>query len=122
MGSWAVGGTNSSWALGDPTRGPGSAHSGSNAWATGLAVNYNNDEDSTLTSPVDIDLTAAAGEYLQLSWWQWLQTESGYDFASVEVSDDGGVVLDDGLQPDQRVGGLCLDAAGRHPRSELRGE
>jgi uncharacterized membrane protein len=88
-GGFATSGTNSSWAWGAPTSGPGAAHSGSNVWATNLAGDYNNDEDSYLESP-DIDLSGLAGQTILLSWWQWLSTESGYDFASVEVSKDGG--------------------------------
>jgi hypothetical protein len=88
-GGFTTSGTNSSWAWGAPTSGPGAAHSGSNVWATNLAGNYNNDEDSYLESP-DIDLSGLAGQTILLSWWQWLRTESRYDFASVEVSKDGG--------------------------------
>jgi hypothetical protein len=86
-GGYAVDGV-TSWDWGTPTRGPDGAHSGSNAWGTNLSGNYNNNEDGCLISP-DIDLSAGAGgaESLELSWWQWLQTESGYDFASVQVSD-----------------------------------
>jgi len=73
-----------------PTRGPGSAHSGVNAWVTNLTGNYNNNEDGSITSPV-IDLSAGANQILVLSWWQWLQTESGYDFASVEISSTAGI-------------------------------
>ncbi len=78
-----------SWAWGIPASGPNRAHSGSNAWATNLTGYYNNSEDGSLTSPV-IDLAAYAGQAPILSWWQWLQTEFTYDFASVEVSKDGG--------------------------------
>jgi len=78
-----------SWAWGTPTSGPGSAHSGLNAWGTNLSGNYNNAEDGYLVSP-PIDLSAYAGQGLYLSWWQWLQTEWCCDFASVEVSNDGG--------------------------------
>ena len=101
-GSYTVSGV-ASWQWGTPTRGPSAAHSGLNVWATNLSGNYRNNEDSYLTSP-EIDLLAkvsasaalhAVGgggggggtQQLMLSWWQWLQTESGYDFASVEVSD-----------------------------------
>lgn len=85
-GGYTVSGV-TSWEWGVPTRGPGSAHSGSNAWATDLNGNYNNNEDGYITSPL-MDLTGAAGDgLLLLSWWQWLQTESGYDFSGVEVSD-----------------------------------
>ena len=87
-GGYASGGTNSSWAWGSPTTGPGSAHSGTKAWATNLAGNYNNSEDSAVTSPA-IDLTAYGGQWLVVSWWQWLQTEGGNDQASLEVTADG---------------------------------
>jgi subtilisin family serine protease len=84
-----------SWEWGEPTRGPASAHSGLNAWATNLDGNYGDNEDGYITSPL-IDLSPARGlvtgggeptPMLRLSWWQWLQTESGHDFASIEVSD-----------------------------------
>ena len=78
-----------SWEWGAPASGPGVAHSGTNVWATNLDGNYGNDEDGYTLSP-DIDLSAYAGQTPILSWWQWLETESGFDFASVEVSNDGG--------------------------------
>jgi subtilisin family serine protease len=83
-------GTTSSWAWGVPARGPGNAHSGSKVWATNLSGNYNNDEYGYLVSPL-IDLSANSGQGIQLSWWQWLQTEPDSDYARVEVSNDGGV-------------------------------
>ncbi len=92
-GSFTVGGTNSSWAWGTPTRGPGFAHSGFNAWGTNLDENYNNNETSQITSPI-IDLSSYTGQMVKLAWWQWLQTELGYDFASVEISADGGTTWD----------------------------
>jgi N-acetylneuraminic acid mutarotase len=88
-GNFSVVGNNPSWEWGTPTRGPGAAHSGSNAWATRLGENYNNNETSQLISPI-IDLSSAAGQPLLLSWWQWLQTELNTDVASVDVSNDGG--------------------------------
>ena len=88
-GGFIAAGSNSSWEWGVPTRGPGSAYSGLNAWATSLGSSYNNDENSTLTSP-DIDLSGAVGDELLLTWWQWLQTETLYDAVSVDVSNDGG--------------------------------
>lgn len=80
-----------SWAWGTPSAAPGlgSAHSGAKLWATNLTGNYNNNEDGYTTSP-NIDLGTYAGQSLLLSWWQWLQTESCCDYASVEVSKDGG--------------------------------
>ena len=70
---YAGGGTNTSWAWGTPTTGPGGAHSGAGVWATNLAGNYNNGEDSAVTSPA-IDMGAYAGQWPVVSWWQWLQT------------------------------------------------
>jgi hypothetical protein len=87
-GGYAAGGTNSSWAWGTPTTGPGSAHSGSGAWATNLAGNYNNSEDSAVTSPA-IDLTTYGGQWLVVNWWQWLQTQGCCDHASLEVTKGG---------------------------------
>lgn len=90
---------NSSWAWGSPTSGPGGAHSGAGAWATGLAGEYGNGEDGALTSPV-LDLTAAGGSPVRLSWWQYLVTEYSYDTARVEVSKDGGSTWSLVLGPD----------------------
>ncbi|HUF37802.1 MAG TPA: S8 family serine peptidase [Anaerolineales bacterium] len=84
-GGFTISGT-TSWEWGTPTKGPGSAHSGASAWATDLDDDYGNNESGYLTSPA-IDLTGAAGNTIRVAWWQWLQTESGYDFASVEVFD-----------------------------------
>ena len=87
-GTYTASGT-TSWIWGTPTSGPGAAHSGTHVWATNLAGNYNNSENGYITSPI-IDLSANAGQSSTLSWWQWLKTESNYDYASVEVSKDGG--------------------------------
>jgi N-acetylneuraminic acid mutarotase len=88
-GGYTVDGYNASWEWGAPTSGPGAAHSGDNVWATNLSGDYNDYEYADLTSP-SIDLSAYAGQEFILSWWQWLQTEGGYDYARVEVSNDGG--------------------------------
>ncbi len=87
-GAYTVSGT-TSWAWGVPTSGPQSAHSGDKCWGANLNGEYNNDEDGYITSPA-MDLTQFAGQSFNLVWWQWLQSEGGYDFASVEVSKDGG--------------------------------
>ncbi len=79
----------STWAYGTPTSGPGAAHSGVNVWATNLEGAYINYEDGRLTSPL-LDLRPYAGSTIQLKWWEWLQTERGYDFGRVEVSADDG--------------------------------
>jgi carboxypeptidase family protein len=78
-----------SWAWGIPTSGPSAPHSGARVWATNLSGDYGDNENSSLTSPA-IDLSAYAGQTPVVSWWQWLETESGFDFASVEVSQDSG--------------------------------
>ncbi len=78
-----------SWGWGVPASGPAKARSGTKAWGTNLGGFYNNNENSYLTSPV-IDLSRSAGLPTTLSWWQWLESETDYDFASVEVSKDGG--------------------------------
>jgi hypothetical protein len=51
------------------------------------------DEDGYLTSPA-IALappTEDSGAAVILSWWQFLVTEAGHDFASVEVVRDAGI-------------------------------
>jgi uncharacterized repeat protein (TIGR01451 family) len=86
-GGFTVSGTNASWAWGVPTSGPMAAYSGINVWATRLNGDYNNYENSYLTSPI-IDLSAAAappGYPLTLVWAQFLNTEGGWDFASIEA-------------------------------------
>lgn len=88
-GSFTISEGYTSWAWGQPTSGPGVAHSGSNVWATNLSGNYYTGEYGVITSP-PIDLSAYSGDAIILSWWQWLQTESGYDYAWVELSNDGG--------------------------------
>ncbi|NJL32752.1 MAG: hypothetical protein HC893_01455 [Chloroflexaceae bacterium] len=80
---------NNLWQRGTPTSGPSEAFSGSNVWATNLAGNYPNDASSRLTSGT-IDLSSDTDSILTVEWWQWLETEGGYDFASVEISNDGG--------------------------------
>jgi len=87
-GGFTVSGT-TSWAWGAPTSGPGAAHSGANVWGTNLAGNYNNSEDGYITSPA-IDLSAYAGQTPIVQWFQYLDSEPNYDFASMQVSKDGG--------------------------------
>ncbi|OQY47340.1 MAG: hypothetical protein B6242_05190, partial [Anaerolineaceae bacterium 4572_78] len=64
------------------------AHSGVNVWATNLGGKYVDNEDGYITSP-DIDLSATTGA-IEVSWWQYLETESCCDEGSVYVSNDGG--------------------------------
>jgi hypothetical protein len=66
---WTHGGDNDNWELGAPTSGPGSAHSGANVYATGLAGNYNTPTDCFLRSPA-IDLTAVVSG-AKLTFWEY---------------------------------------------------
>lgn len=91
-GGFVAGGTSSSWAWGAPsaTPGPGAAHSAPNVWATNLSGNYNNGENSYITSPT-IDLSTYTGLAPTIAFWHWYQSESNtYDWGSVEASKDGG--------------------------------
>ncbi len=88
-GNYTVTGASPSWAYGTPINGPGHARSGQHAWATNLSGNYQNDEESYLTSP-PLDLSAYAGQGFALSWWQWAATEEHADFLRVQTSRDGG--------------------------------
>lgn len=88
-GSYVSGGTRSSWQYGSLVTAPGSAKSGQSVWATNLNGFYNSDENSTLTAPT-MDLSASAGKLLAVTWWQYLLTESGYDFFEAEVSSNNG--------------------------------
>ncbi len=86
----ALTGSTDSWAWGEPTSGPGGAYSGSKAWATNPAGDYQVNENSCMVSPA-IDLTSVpAGESITLEWRQYAVMEQGYDFYSVEASKNGG--------------------------------
>ncbi|MFD0676951.1 MULTISPECIES: RCC1 domain-containing protein [unclassified Paenibacillus] len=83
-------GTSESWQCGTPTIGPKSGHSGNKAWGTNLSGVYAASQKSDLTSPV-IDLSSASTDApLTLTWWQWAQTEQGYDGLRVSISKNGG--------------------------------
>jgi subtilisin family serine protease len=82
-------GTNSSWARGIPTNGPGEAHSGSYVIATNPTGNYNSSELSYMTSPL-IDLTGFGTDTPVIEFWQWRHIESAtWDNATVEVTKNG---------------------------------
>ena len=87
-GAYVVSGF-TTWAYGTPSSGPGYPHSGVNLWATNLTGEYVNNENGALTSPV-FDLSPYAGRMVLLKWWEWLDTESGYDYGRVEISPDDG--------------------------------
>ncbi|MGD8491152.1 MAG: proprotein convertase P-domain-containing protein [Anaerolineae bacterium] len=65
------------------------AHSGSWVWATNPAGLFNLLGDvSVLTRTVD--LSAFPGQQLTLSWWQYFQSDSDYDYAEVKIIDSLG--------------------------------
>ncbi len=92
-GGYVESGVNSSWEYGAPLSAPGAAFSGAFAWATRLDGFYNANEDSTLTSPT-LDLSAAAGKLIAVTWRQFFETEEGYDFVDLEVSSNNGATWD----------------------------
>ena len=83
IGNWSA--WNGLWEVGDATGGPGSCYSGSVCAGTVLGGNYPDWTDSRLVSP-SFDVPAlAAGEELQLRFWQWFSM-NGYDRARVQVA------------------------------------
>ena len=92
-------GSNGSWAYGTPTSGPGSAHTGSNVWATNLSGNYLKKKTYDLRSPVR-DISSLKGDSFTLSWFQWLKT-NGNQIAHVDVSKDGGSTWNQDVQTPQ---------------------
>jgi hypothetical protein len=63
------------------------SHSPSHSWTDSPGGVYSNNRDVSLTSPV-LDLSGNSA--IRLSYWQICDTETGYDFCQVEISDDGG--------------------------------
>ena len=84
-GDWLFSGTNSSWEHGAPTGTVISAASqGSKAWATNLDGVYNNNENSTLTTPY---FDNSSGTFdLVYEFDMALATENNYDETWVEYS------------------------------------
>lgn len=64
-----------------------SSHSPTHSWTDSPGGNYGNNRNISLTSPV-IDLTDYSDTHLQ--FWQICDTEAGWDFCHVEVSENGG--------------------------------
>ena len=83
--------TTSGWAFGPPsgtggTGGPTGAHSGTNVYGTNLAGSYAANADYKLTTlPLDMSLL----KNTELRFWRWLNSETGRDLSSIEVSTDG---------------------------------
>lgn len=90
--AWVPSGSNSSWAVGSPSKALmyAPAH-GDNAWVTGLDANYDLLEYSQLyigcLEPSDLSSTG------QLAFQHVLQTETGFDYVTLEYSQDGLVWL-----------------------------
>ncbi len=80
---WTHGGNQDEWELGTPTSGPGSARSGSHAYATDLDGNFEPNTDAWLQSPV-IDLTDVA--IANLTFYEFHQVDTEIDFHNVSVS------------------------------------
>jgi gliding motility-associated-like protein len=89
-GGWFAGGTSSGWAWGTPLKPViTTAASGTKCWVTATLTQslYNNNENSTLTSPC-FDFTSLTAPYIKFNvFWE---TENKYDGASFQYSIDGG--------------------------------
>jgi hypothetical protein len=79
------------WEWGDPTTGPGDAHSGQNVWATNLVGNYQDVSNSTLDTP---PFTLVNATEATLTFWHWYRIEYSdntyWDGANVKISANGG--------------------------------
>ena len=85
---WTASGTSSSWALGTPAKSViiGAA-SGTKAWVTSLAGEYNDDEDSRVTGPC-FNFSSLVSPIISMKiWWD---IEKDYDGAILQSSIDGG--------------------------------
>lgn len=109
--AWQVQG--GSWEWGSPTSGPGSAHTGQNCAATGLAGNYTEPVDAYLVRR-DSFAVPPAGQNPRLRIWHWYSFSNG-DTGWVEVRQAG-------TQSWQRIGGPFVNtgcAAWTYPRISL---
>ncbi len=75
------------WEHGEPAAGPGEAYEGDLVWATYLDGNYNNNDDSYLTSTHGWE---PADEVVLIRYFHWLASEGYYDGYNFQVSIDGG--------------------------------
>ncbi len=73
------------WEFGAPSGGPGSGHTGANCYATNLDGDHGDNGNFNLTSTA-FDCSAISDT--ELRFWRWLQNESGYDTAYVQISTD----------------------------------
>jgi hypothetical protein len=88
VGDWTHTGVGDNWQLGIPESGPEQAYSGHHVWATNLTGDYGTDfMDASLMTPL-IDLKGI--RTAQLSFQHFYNTQTDYDGAIVEVSDNNG--------------------------------
>lgn len=74
------------WEVGDPTSGPGSAHSELNCAATILSGNYSNDVDSTRLIRHTSFVVPTANENPRLRFWHWYSfTINDSDYGKVQI-------------------------------------
>jgi len=90
---WTHGGSQDEWELGTPTSGPNSAASGSNAYATDLDGNFEQNSDAWLLSPV-IDLTEVPIANLTFSEFHQVDTDIEFHNVSVNVLDESGNLIE----------------------------
>ncbi|MFX1306912.1 MAG: PKD domain-containing protein, partial [Promethearchaeota archaeon] len=84
-------GTNDQWEWGTPTSGPGSAHQGSNCWATNLDgdVPRYTEINSYLTSPVISIRALNPNEIARVRFFGWIQIDEMFDRGEFQVSANG---------------------------------
>jgi len=89
-GDWTtsiIGGTGSAWALGTPTVGPSSVHSGTKCWGTNLSDKYSGStSDAQLISP-SINLSGVISPVM--TFWMYVDIDKK-DGGYLDISTDGG--------------------------------
>lgn len=90
-GGFSAGGDPPLWEWGRPAAGPLSASSGKKVWATRLSGRYARDAAAFLDSPV---FALPAGSAPALRFRHYLDSECCCDAARVQISIDGGEILD----------------------------
>lgn len=88
-GSYIHTGTLDQWERGAPTSGPGSAHSGSECWATNLDGDVPKNSDSYLTSPAIAIPALGANEVARVRFFAWIAVDEMNDRGEFQVSSDG---------------------------------
>jgi len=73
------------WEFGQPSSGPSAPYSGQYCYGTNLDGNYGNQASYSLTSTA---FDCSSTSETELHFYRWLQNESNYDEAYVEVSND----------------------------------